>query len=343
MRTKIIAFFTLLCLATSTSFAADRVKVRQGAPALGTITKMTADQVVVEQGPLVKRVPVTEIISIEFEEEPAELGNLIRSAYEGGRYQDAIETLGKIDTKGIDREAILQDIAYYKAASAARLALAGSGSAPDAGRQLVAFESKASQNYHYWDTCQLLGELLVFTGKPEAAARYFDKLSNSELPEVKLKGGVLSARSYEANKQYEQALAKYDAVISNSADSKEAQSQKYHAECGKATTLAAMGKVDEAIKIVDQVLTKADDSDRELLARAYNALGSCYVAANKKKEALIAYLHTDLLFANYPEQHAEALAALSTLWIDADKADRAAKAKASLQELYPGSRWAKGK
>lgn len=343
MQIRTFALLSILCLAVNTVSAADRVKVKQGAPALGEITKMSADLVVVEQGPIVKRVPATEILSIEFEEEPAELGNLVRNAYEGGRYQDAIEILGKIDTKSVEREAILQDIAFYKAASAAKLALAGSGSPQDAGRQLVAFESRGSQNYHYWDACQLLGELLVFTGKPEAAVRYYDKLSNSDLAEVKLKGGVLTARSFEAHKQYDQALAKYDAVISSSGDGKEAQSQKHLAECGKATTLAAMGKVDEALKLIDEVLTKADDSDRELLARAYNAQGSCYLSANKKKEALIAYLHTDLLYANFPEQHAEALAALSTLWMDADKADRAAKAKASLMELYPGSRWAKSK
>jgi hypothetical protein len=57
----------------------------------------------------------------------------------------------------------------------------------------------------------------------------------------------------------------------------------------------------------------------------------------------MAYLHTDLLFSAYPEQHAEALAALSELWRDADKGDRAAQAAATLKDRYPGSRWAQGK
>jgi tetratricopeptide (TPR) repeat protein len=326
----------------SSAFALDKVKLRQGVPVSGTLTAMSPDEVEVEAGPVRKKIPVNQILYIEYDDEPNEL-SLVRGAYASGKYDQTLELLEKIDEAKISRNEVKQDLAFYKAASMAHLALAGSGSSQEAGRALLAFESKDSGNYHYLETCQLIGDLLVSAGKLDAASRYYDKLANSQFPEYKLKAGVLLARALEAQKKYAEAILKYDEVINGDGDSPDAQSQKLAAVCGKATCLAATGKVDEAVKMVEDVIGKADAGDLELHARAYNALGSVYRAAGKKKEALMAYLHTDLLFAGFPEQHAEALAALAELWRDADKADRAAQAAQTLKDRYPGSRWAQGK
>ncbi len=339
-----VAVVIALCLGSGVvALAADKVKLKQGPPVSGTITQMSSEEVVVEQGPLVKKLPVNEITAVEYDEEPPELNNLVRNAYEDARFSDALTAVSKIDDSKIVRPEILQDLAFYKAASMARLALGGSGSPQDAGRLLAAFESKGSGNYHYLEVCQLLGDLLVAAGKLENAGKYYDKLAKSAFPEYRLNAGVRLARAFESQKQFDKAIEKYDEVIGDSADSKEAVSQKLAATCGKASALAATGKVDEAVKMVEEVIGKADAGDLELHARAYNALGSSYRSAGKKKEALIAYLHTDLLFAGFPEQHAEALAALSTLWAEADKLDRANEAKKTLKDRYPGSRWAQGK
>lgn len=332
----------VLLLCASTLPASDKVRVRQGPPALGTITQMSPDEVEIEQGPVKKKIPVNEILSIEYDEEPTELG-LVRSAYEDGRFEEAFSRVGKINTAEVTRPEVLQDLAFYKAASAARMALGGSGNPADAGRLLVAFETKESGSYHYLEVCQLLGDLLVATGKVEPAQKYYDKLANSSFPEYKLKAGVLVGRALESQKKFAEAISKYDEVINGEGESAEAVSQKLAATCGKATAMAANGKVDEAVKMVEEVISKADAGDLELHGRAYNALGSCYRSAGKKKEALIAYLHTDLLFAGYPEQHAEALAALSTLWTEVDKAERAQQARTTLKDRYPGSRWAQEK
>jgi hypothetical protein len=57
--------------------------------------------------------------------------------------------------------------------------------------------------------------------------------------------------------------------------------------------------------------------------------------------AVLAFLHTDMLFANQPDSHAEALYQLSTLWGKLGEPQRAADAKARLANLYAGSSWAK--
>jgi tetratricopeptide (TPR) repeat protein len=123
------------------------------------------------------------------------------------------------------------------------------------------------------------------------------------------------------------------------AEGKEADSQHFAAQLGKASALAAGGKIDDAVKLVNDVIAKADPDNQEIYARAYVALGNCYKAAGKPKDALLAFLEVDLLYPNSPEQHAEALANLAMLWAKVDKADRAAQARSQLQGKYPHSRW----
>ena len=77
-----------------------------------------------------------------------------------------------------------------------------------------------------------------------------------------------------------------------------------------------------------------------MIARLYNALGRCYLKQNKPKDAVMAYLHTDVLFYADADAHAEALFHLSKLWSDINKSDRAVAARNTLRERYAGSVWA---
>jgi tetratricopeptide (TPR) repeat protein len=241
MLNRTILFVGLIALIASGSDAADKIKMKQGSPVAGTITQMSLDEVTIEQGSIPKKIPVNEIILIEYDKEPPALTSLVRNAYEDGRFSESLIAVNKIDAADIERPEILQDLAFYKAACSARLALGGTGSPQDAGRLLIAFESKYSDNYHYLEVCQLLGDLLVAAGKVDAAQKYYDKLANSAFPEYKLLAGVLAARALESQKQYEKAIAKYDEVISGEGNSKDAVAQKLAATCGKASAMAATG------------------------------------------------------------------------------------------------------
>ena len=131
---------------------------------------------------------------------------------------------------------------------------------------------------------------------------------------------------------------------SASIDTPAAMQQKQLAQVGVAACMAETGNHAQGIQIVDGLIAKNNpEQDRILFGRAYNALGRCHMQSGNTKEALMAYLHTHILFYSEPDTHAEALYYLSQLWNDASikKADRAVSARSLLRERYAGSSWAK--
>jgi tetratricopeptide (TPR) repeat protein len=263
-----------------------------------------------------------------------------RIAARTGRFDDVLTILAKVDPAEIKRPETQQDMAFYKAFAAARMALAGNGSTQEAGKQLMAFEKANPNSYHYFAACETIGDLLAAMGRVEQAEPFYARLAKSANAEYQLRGGVLLGRALVARKDYDGAIKKFDEVAAMRADGKQADALRQAALVGKAAALCGLGKTDEGIKLTEEVIAKADEDQTDLHARAYNVQGNCYLAADKKKEALIAFLHVDVLFAGAAEQHAEALAHLATLWKDVDKSDRAQQAQAQLKQRYPNSSWA---
>jgi tetratricopeptide (TPR) repeat protein len=103
---------------------------------------------------------------------------------------------------------------------------------------------------------------------------------------------------------------------------------------------AETGKAEEGLALLQDLINKNDPQDVPLFARTYNALGKCHQKLNKPKDAVLAYLHTDVLFYTDADAHAEALYNLSKLWGDVNKQDRAVAARATLKERYAGTVWA---
>lgn len=330
----------LVCLAPlARAVAADRIKLAQGSQSSGKITEISPTELVLEIGSTKKKYAVNTVDSVQFDKEPNDLTQA-RIAVHAGRFTDAVTLLAKIDTDKIERAEILKDIDFFKAIAAARLALAGSGSKADAGKKLFAIEKAERNSFHYFETCETLGDLLFALNKFSDAETYYNKLAEAPWSDYKMRAAVLIGRALVGQKQYDRANAKFDEALAIDDKGKEADRQRLAARLGKASALAGGGKTDDAIKLVEEIISQADAENLELHARAYTVLGNCYKAAGKKKEALLAFLHVDLLYSRYGELHAEALANLATLWTDLDKADRAAQARETLKEKYPASAWA---
>ncbi len=338
-RLCIVVVAVWFVVAAAYARASDRIKLKRGNQSAGTITLIGPTELTIELGATKRKYPINEIESVTFDSEPNALTQA-RIAVAAGRYDDAVKLLGRIDSGEITRKAISDDVEFYRGLAAARQALAGNGSIAGAGRLLLGFEKANKTSFHYFEACEAIGDLLAAVSRFDGAAAYYNKLGSAPWPEYKMRAGVLAGRALVSQEKYDQAIARFDEVLAATASGKEADPQKLAATLGKAQALAGTGKTDEAAASVEEIIAQANPENQELHARAYNVLGNCHKSAGKNKEALIAFLHVDLLYSRFPEQHAEALANLATLWAEVDKADRAAQARSLLEQKYPNSAWA---
>jgi tetratricopeptide (TPR) repeat protein len=202
------------------------------------------------------------------------------------------------------------------------------------------FVRSAPQSYHFYEAAEVLGDLAMASGKWADAAKYYGPISNAPWPDYQMRANNAIGRALSGEKKFDEALDKFKAVIGSDLATPEATRQKNLANVGKAVCLAETGKAEEAVAALQDLINKNDPQDAVLFARAYNALGRCYIKLNKPKDAVLALLHTDVLFYNDADAHAEALYHLSKLWTDINKSDRAVAARSTLRERYAGSIWA---
>ncbi|MHB8866674.1 MAG: hypothetical protein ACYC6N_30305 [Pirellulaceae bacterium] len=323
----------------------DSVVGDRGVPTFGTISEITRTQITIDTNQGKKLFPVNEVQKVTFQGEPREL----RNAREGilrGQLENSRSDLEKISTDGISRKEILQDIEFFKAYCDGRLALVGGGDKAAAVRALRAFIERPdnAQSYHYYAAIELLGDLAVALASFDNGIKYYSQLSEAPWPDTQMKGAVLEGNALLSSQRYAEALAKFDAVLAAGVDDARAREQKLLATLGRAVCLAATGKPEEGVALVMKIVHEHDSREKPgLFAKAYNALGTCYLKANQPQDALLAFLHVDLLFNQDPDAHAEALFYLSSLWRDANKSERALQARSLLESRYAGSPWANKK
>ena len=107
-------------------------------------------------------------------------------------------------------ESIRQEIDYYTALAAARLAAGGSGDAQAAGRSLVAFVNANKDSYHFYDANEAIGDLLVAIGRSDQAATYYNELATAPWPEFKLRSEIGLGRALEAQDKPDQAMLQFE-------------------------------------------------------------------------------------------------------------------------------------
>jgi tetratricopeptide (TPR) repeat protein len=324
----------------------DQIYLTKGAPARGTIPAegaMSRDKVTIDTAATPRDIPVNEIVRITFRDEPAEL-NLARTQVLQKNYNQALIELKKAEAQKMDRPYVRQDAEFYRALCLCRLALSEGGDRKAASDAMLAFVSKAPQNYHFYEAAEILGDLAMASGRYADAARYYGPSGLGAAParwtDYQARANNATGRALIGEKQYDAALEKFKAVINGDSSTPEAVRQINLAQVGRAVCVAETGKVEEGIAILQDVINKTEPQDPVLFGRLYNALGRCYLKQNKAKDALMAYLHTDVLYSADAESHAEALYHLSKLWPDINKPDRGTAAKNLLRERYSGTVWA---
>lgn len=312
---------------------------KSGTPTRGLISAVSRDNVTIQTTGISRTIEVKDILKVRFDAEPPELSTA-RDRALAGQLEDAIEELGKIDVTAITNDVIKQDVEYYKAFATAKHALASGGDKKAAQEQMTTFAYANTSSFHFYEAAELLGDLAFAQADYGNAAKFYGGLSNAPWPEYQLRATVLQARAMTADGKCAEALPGFEQVLSSGLTTPEALEQKMHATVGKAVCLAATGKHEEGIGIVEDLIAKNDPSNATLFGRAYNALGVCYIKSGKTKDAILAFLHTDVLFYSDPETHAEALYYLSDLWGQINRSDRADRTRGLLRGQYAGTRWA---
>jgi tetratricopeptide (TPR) repeat protein len=206
---------------------------------------------------------------------------------------------------------------------------------------MATFVQQNSTSHHYYAACEVVGDLLVEAGLYANAETYYAQVAKAPWEDYQLRAKRLTGQALLAQARYPEALAAFDQVEKSTASDPDSRHQKTLARVGTATALAETNKAAEAVQILQKLIQDVDETQLEYFALAYNALGRCHRKAGQPQDAILAYLHVDILAGQLPGPHAEALANLVALWKEVGDQDRAAQDEARLKQLYPASRWAK--
>lgn len=279
--------------------------------------------------------PVEQVAEVTYSGQPASLP-LAETREANGALPEALEQFKAAASQAADREFILQTAAFGQARVLARIAEAEPERAAEAIAALEGFLKQYPNSRHKGPALEWLARLSLATGDTARADTALAQLA--ALPWAATQAAILQARVLSRKGQHGQALEAIDKII---AALPKGAPRGPDARLVRAETLAAAGKYSEAEAAAREVIDSAPPEEVELQAHAHNTLGDCLRAAKKPKDALFAYLHTDILYDQDKEQHALALARIVELWKELKNNERADEVQARLKSLYPKSPLAK--
>ncbi|MEL6108591.1 MAG: hypothetical protein AAFU85_21510 [Planctomycetota bacterium] len=336
VQTLLIAFAISLFFTTGASAQMDRVYVvGSNSASAGTVTETSKGGIKLKTGKNFRDFNSGEIRKIVFQREPAEL-NRGRELAIDGQYEQALGELKGIDPEKLNRDVIRAEADYFVVLCNAKLALSGRGDRNAAIAGALGFARKNSNSYHFFPVAKLLGDLALATKTYDKAIQYYGALKDAPSAEGKIESRYLTGVAYLEKGEIPKAEEAFNDVASVSVNSAQALRLKVLAKAGQAVALARGGKGEEGLKLVEGLIKELNPTDIEMSARVYNAQGASYEASGDIEGAILAYLHTHLMFSGQSDEHAKALGRLVELWPKVGRAERAAEARQELQQRYPG-------
>jgi tetratricopeptide (TPR) repeat protein len=295
----------------------------------GEFKSQTKEELVLMSGPGNKKeekIPANEILRVEWDGEPASM-KLARSAEERGNLQDALVKYQEVAAEVQAAQANLKtDLEFLVARVTAKLAKGDPAKVDEAIQKLDAYRTAHANSFRHYDVLLLLGETYLAKGDYASAEPAFKELEMSPWDDYKMASRIAQGRLL---------LRKNDVAGAQSLFKEKAR--QYEARLGVATCHQRQNQFQEAAKELDLIIKEAPATDSKTMGEAYLRKGDNLLAAGQKKDALLAYLHVDVLFSGEKDLHAEALYHLSTLWNEVAQPGRAADARAKLSADYPNS------
>lgn len=327
----------LQILTASNLDAADTIyEYDSKSPQLGDIKGYTKTELTMQRGSNSVKVPANQVQRVRWDGEPPQL-NIARNQEENGNYAAALEEYKK-SVSGASPN-LKKDLEFMIARATARSAQSNAADLDNAIKLLSAFIKANGDHFRFYSATKLLGEAYLAKKDYAAANKEFSELEKAPWKSTQMDAKNLKARVMLAEGNVKGALTAFESVAKMDAKTPAEQAGKRAAQLGSAVCLQKEGKPKDAITVLDEIIKTVDPQQKAILAEAYLRKGDCYQALGESKEALIAYLHIDVLFPSQPAIHAEALYHLSSLWGKVQKPERGAEARAVLQQQYPNSEW----
>jgi hypothetical protein len=299
----------------------------------GTIVSESPTKVEVKLGASVTAIPTNEIASIDYDNDPPSL-EAARSKEAGNALAEAADLYKKAAAEASTRPFVAEDAAFGQVRVVSEMALNDPGRIAEATNLLETFSRTYKNGRH-------IGPALESLAKLQLAKENYTGVEQTLGQLAKLPGGEDRASLYRIKiltrkGSLDQAIVELDKAI---AASPEGSTRRRDAQIAKAESLVSQKKYGEAEALIRGVIKAAPAEDAATQAAAHNTLGACLRAAGRPKEALYAYLHTDMLFGKEKDEHAKALAQIAQLWRDPqlNRTDRAEEVMERLKQEYPRS------
>ncbi len=336
--------FLLAAVALAAPATADEVELIQGTtlkgPGViggsvrGQVLSETAAEVVVRLGANTTNVPTDQIAAVRYDGQPPSLV-LAETREAAGQLAEAAELYKKAAAEAASRPFLQQAATFKQAEATASLALADPAQIPAATALLEGFLKANPNARNTAAAVEVLARLKLQQNDFAAAEKLAADLGR--LARSGDRAAVLRARILSKQGDHARAVEEIDKLVKSAP---EGSVRHREARLARAESLAGLQKFSEAEAEVRGVIQALPPEDAGGQSAAYNTLGDCLRAAGKPKDALLAYLHTDLLYAKDREQHPRALAQIARLWRELRQDDRAREFEDRLKKDYPRSPWA---
>jgi tetratricopeptide (TPR) repeat protein len=344
-KTCVASALAALVFTVSPALANETIKLKRGEKNLvGDVTAVSKDEVTIKSsGPKgeITKVPASDIVSIDWTGDSPDL-KVARNDENGLRYQKALDGYQKslAASKATDKAA-KADLEFVIARTIAKMALGDPAKVEDAIKKLDDFRSKNGDHYRYYEALNYLGQLYAAKKDYIKAQVTFEQIGKAKAKETQMAARIASGKLLLTQNKLDDAAAEYEAVISLKAEGAAEESVRQEAVLGKSRIMIAQKKFDDALKLLEEVIAKAPADDVKVNAEAFLRQGDCLREQGNDKDALLAYLHVDVLFRSEKAVHAEALYRLSQLWDKVGQKARGEEARELLRSEYESSEWAK--
>lgn len=309
------------------------VKQAIGGRVRGTVKSESPADVVVTLGTNSVTVPTDQIVSIRYDGQSAnfQLGETREAA---GQLTESAELYRKAAAETASRPFPHQAALFREARVLVDLAMVEPDQLKEARDKVNQFIRLYPAGRHIAAAREALARLQIHSGDFAGAEATITALS--KMPRGGDRSAVLRTKLLATQGKHQEAIAEMDRLIAASPKGSERQRA---AKLGKAESLAALKKYKEAEALVREVIQENPAEEAESQAPAYNTLGDCLRAANRPKDALIAYLHTDMLFSKDREEHPRALHGITAVFRQLKQDARADEYAQRLKQEYPRSVW----